>query len=304
MTLLDRVATAPISWGVCEVPGWGHQLTPDRVLSEMAELGFTKTELGSAGWLPSGAADIRAALEPHNLELLASFIPLVMHVPEHGDEALSQATEAAQMLSEAGARYFNTAPVTSSEWEPRSPVTDGQLTHMAEMFDEVDKICRRHGIHQVVHEHFGCVIETGSEVEWVLEATEVDLVLDTGHLALGGASSIDLVRDHVNRIGLVHLKDTNCGLIEDLTSGNKTLMESVQAGIFPALGEGDLSIDKVIMELEDQGYDGWYVIEQDVAITGDLPAAGQGPMVDVATSLAFLSDIAESLPVSTPSASA
>ncbi|MYK75162.1 MAG: inosose dehydratase, partial [Acidimicrobiaceae bacterium] len=24
--LLDRVATAPISWGVCEVPGWGYQL--------------------------------------------------------------------------------------------------------------------------------------------------------------------------------------------------------------------------------------------------------------------------------------
>ena len=29
----NRIAGAPISWGVCEVPGWGHQLPPERVLS-------------------------------------------------------------------------------------------------------------------------------------------------------------------------------------------------------------------------------------------------------------------------------
>ena len=31
----NRVAGAPISWGVCEVPGWGYQLRPHRVLAEM-----------------------------------------------------------------------------------------------------------------------------------------------------------------------------------------------------------------------------------------------------------------------------
>ncbi len=34
-----RLAGAPISWGVCEVPGWGHQLDVERVLGEMRELG-------------------------------------------------------------------------------------------------------------------------------------------------------------------------------------------------------------------------------------------------------------------------
>jgi hypothetical protein len=27
-----RIAAAPISWGVCEVPGWGHQMAAERVL--------------------------------------------------------------------------------------------------------------------------------------------------------------------------------------------------------------------------------------------------------------------------------
>ena len=28
MTTADKIAGAPISWGVCEVPGWGYQLLP------------------------------------------------------------------------------------------------------------------------------------------------------------------------------------------------------------------------------------------------------------------------------------
>ena len=33
-----RLAAAPISWGVCEVPGWGRQLAPERVLAGGAKL--------------------------------------------------------------------------------------------------------------------------------------------------------------------------------------------------------------------------------------------------------------------------
>lgn len=31
--LVDRMAGAPISWGVCEVPGWGYQIGAERLLS-------------------------------------------------------------------------------------------------------------------------------------------------------------------------------------------------------------------------------------------------------------------------------
>ncbi|HET9557465.1 MAG TPA: inosose dehydratase, partial [Actinomycetota bacterium] len=48
-----RIAGAPISWGVCEVPGWGYQLDRDRVLAEMRQVGLTATELGPDGFLPA-----------------------------------------------------------------------------------------------------------------------------------------------------------------------------------------------------------------------------------------------------------
>ena len=33
--ITERVAAAPISWGVSEVPGWGYQMEPMRVFEEM-----------------------------------------------------------------------------------------------------------------------------------------------------------------------------------------------------------------------------------------------------------------------------
>ena len=55
----DRLAAAPISWGVCEVPGWGVQLPPDRVFGEIAALGIAAAELGPIGYLPFDAHAIR-----------------------------------------------------------------------------------------------------------------------------------------------------------------------------------------------------------------------------------------------------
>ena len=57
--LAYRLAGAPISWGVCEVPGWGRMLPPERVFAEMAELGLRATELGPIGYLPLEPEAIR-----------------------------------------------------------------------------------------------------------------------------------------------------------------------------------------------------------------------------------------------------
>jgi len=37
-----KLAAAPISWGVCEVPDWGVQLAPERVLADAATVGQSR----------------------------------------------------------------------------------------------------------------------------------------------------------------------------------------------------------------------------------------------------------------------
>lgn len=294
-TFLDRVATAPISWGVCEVPGWGHQLSPDRVLAEMNRLGFTRTELGSTGWLPTTTNELQAILTRHDMSLLAAFIPLVIHDPDQADRTRAEARAAAELLAENGAGFFNTAPVTSVDWQPRRPLSNEEWAHLYLMVDEIEKICADHDLVQVLHEHVGCVIETAEEVQRLIDNTNVSLVVDTGHLAIGGYDPGELVKRHADRVGLVHLKDTDLEVAARLNDGRLSLMEAVQEGLFTPLGQGDLDVAGVITALEADGYRSWYVIEQDCAIIGDLPAEGEGPIRDVAISLDFLKDLAASL---------
>ena len=78
-----RIAGAPISWGVCEVPNWGHQLTPSRVLAEMQDVGLSATELGPDGFLPADPDQMAAVLAAHQLTAVGGFTPVLMHQPGH-----------------------------------------------------------------------------------------------------------------------------------------------------------------------------------------------------------------------------
>ena len=73
----DRLAGGPISWGACEVPGWGVMPTPDAVLGEMAQLGLRGTELGPPGFLPEDPSELTALLDRNGLQLVGGFVPLV-----------------------------------------------------------------------------------------------------------------------------------------------------------------------------------------------------------------------------------
>src|SRR2546430_3544187 len=70
-----KLAGAPISWGVCEVPDWGLQLAPDRVLADMRALGLRATEAGPPGFLPADPAMARALLDSCGLRLIGGFLP-------------------------------------------------------------------------------------------------------------------------------------------------------------------------------------------------------------------------------------
>ena len=291
MSFMQRMATAPISWGICEVPGWGIQLPVDRVLSEMAELGFPATELGSEGYLPSVPSELSSVLAAHNLGLLAAFIPVLVHDPAEADETLRRCEEGAQLLQALGATYFNSSPVTTWDWAPRRELTSAEWDHTMTMFSRIEEITKAHGLTQVLHEHVGTIVETKDEIQRVVDHSEISFVLDTAHFAVGGYDPVDFAKNHPDRVGLVHIKDCDLSIAKRLNDGELSLMEAVQGGIFPSVGKGDLAIDEVITSLEGSGYGGWYVLEQDVAITGDLPGEGAGPIEGVRESVQYLKEL-------------
>jgi len=286
-----KLAGAPISWGVCEVPGWGRQLPPERVLSEMARLGLTATELGPAGYLPRDGAGILAALEAHGLDLVGGFVPLVLH-EHYARPALEQAASTAATLAAAGADVFVAALVLDEAWSRPRPLDDAEFGRLVENLAQVEAIASAEGLTLALHPHWDTLIETAQDVDRLLAATDTPWCLDTGHLLIGGVGPANFVADHGDRIVHVHLKDVDEQIAARLRGGELTLVQATQAGLFRPLGQGDAGIEAVMRRLDRHGYARWLVLEQDTAITGDEPPVGSGPVVDVAKSIDFLNALA------------
>lgn len=293
--MLDRVAGAPISWGICEVPGWGLQLPIDRVLSEMAGLGLKATEMGAVGWLPTEPEAVKTILATHELATIGGFVAVALHTHEHRATSRLHAEAIAATMAAAGAEFFVTAVVSDpANWE-RPAIGDAEWDQIFLGLAEIEAICAAAGIRQVLHPHVNTLVETAAEFERFLGGCDVAFCLDTGHLFLGGADPVAIARQHLGRVGLVHLKDVRAGIAGRFRGGELTLMEAVQHGLFPPLGEGDVAIAECIRVLEDAGYHGWYVLEQDVAIAGGEPPPGDGPVRDVAASVTYLRTLASTL---------
>lgn len=281
--LAGRLAAAPISWGVCEVPGWGHQLSPDRVFGEIAALGITATELGPIGYLPFETAAIREALDRYGLRLVGGFVPLVLHEPELDS---AEAERVAAVLAGAGAEVFNAAVVADAEWSAPRPLDDEAWRRIARHLREVERRVEQHGLTLALHPHAGTQVETAADVERMLATTDCGWCLDTGHLLLGGVDPAEFARRHGDRVVHVHLKDVDAAVARR----GLPLVQAVQAGLFRPLGAGDVRIDEVLDGLD--GYERWLVLEQDTALTGEEPPVGSGPVTDVRQSIEYLQRLA------------
>ena len=263
---MTKVAAAPISWGVCEVPGWGRVLPPETVLGEMAALGITATELGPPGYLPSGAPDLTALLDGHGLGLVGGFFA----TPLHEGSTVDEAAEAAELLATAGADVLVLAAATGLDgYDERPALSDREWATLVDTAGQVAERAAAVGVRTVLHPHVGTHVETYAEVERFVHDSDLLLCVDTGHLLIGGTDPVDLVRRHPRRVGHVHLKDVREDLAERVRTGATTYTQAVKDGIYVPLGAGDVDLAAMLKLLRDNDYDGWYVLEQDTALPED-----------------------------------
>lgn len=283
-----RIAGAPITWGVCEVPDWGVQLPPDRVLGEIAELGLTAIEAGPEGFLPRNTAATRQLLDEHGLRLVAGFVPAALHLPDRRDEQLAAVERQAAALAAAGAELLVLAAATGREgYASRADLDDAGWGHLAAGLKEAQAIANRHDLHAVLHPHYGTMVERGDQVERLLHESDIDLCLDVGHLLVGGADPEAVTRLGIERIRHVHLKDANAALAQQLRAGAVGYRDAVAAGLYGPLGYGDVDIAAILELLDGAGYDGWYVLEQDTVLE-TTPEGPGGPAAAVAASMDYL----------------
>jgi inosose dehydratase len=256
-----------------------------RVLAEMRSLGLQATEAGPDGFLPDDAAALRDLLAAHGLSLAGGFVPLVLHA---GGGWRGRLRLRVSRLAACGGEIAVLAAATGLDGYDARPTLDaGQWRRLLRALDEAAGIAADAGLRAVLHPHIGTVVEQPDEIDRVLAGSGVQLCLDTGHVRAAGGDPAGLAARAAERIGHVHLKDVRAGLAARLTTGAVSYGAAVRAGLYCRLGEGDAGIGRVARLLDEAGYDGWYVLEQDLMLEAG-PAPGHGPAAGVAACLDFL----------------
>lgn len=280
------VANAPCSWGVLEGfeaagpgPGYGQ------VLDEMALARYAGTELGDWGFLPTDAAVLRAELAGRNLALVGAYVPVALADAAAHASGEAAALRTASLLAackDAGIPYGGPFLVLAddSATDPTRTKLAGRIgpehglsaeqwrTFAAEAEHIARAVRERSGLRTVFHHHCGGFVETPAEVETLLGLTDPDLVglcLDTGHYTYGGGDALDGLRRFGDRVWHVHFKDCDGEVAARARAEGWDYFQAVRSRVFCELGTGVVDFPSILQELRRRGYQGWIVVEDEVA---------------------------------------
>jgi inosose dehydratase len=270
-----RVANAPLSYGAFEmtVGVFPNVPEPDVLLAAMAEAGYEGTELGPPGYL-GGGDQLRARLERHGLALTGGWCPVRFSEPEHWQEDLAElsrtldlfaagdGTEPRPVFGDGGSEARRGNPGRGAE-DRSLGLDDAGWGRWAEGVRRAEELAASRGFQPVLHPHTSTYVEAPWEIERALELTDLGIVVDPGHLLIGGADPVGVLRTWGDRVAYVHAKDVRLDVVRSAVADRADALEAWRRGIFCELGAGDVDLDTFFDELRRIGYRGWVVVEQD-----------------------------------------
>jgi inosose dehydratase len=266
------IAAAPVSYGV--FGGVRLDLPPQRLLTSMAEAGYTGSELGPPGFFgtPQQTATMFAEA---GLTMVGAYAPLHLSGPD--SQFTADLTALRTTLTELQAAGNPGAlAILADEGDAalirhpfRAPGRGGLDAAgwrlAAERVGRARALAQEHGIDVSFHPHFATYVEQAAEIDTLMELTDVPLCLDTGHFHLGGADPVTYLRRYAGRINHVHVKDLHVEVVRQAQAAGLTDLEAWWAQLCCPLGTGDVELRAFVTELRQVGYSGWLVVEQDRA---------------------------------------
>ncbi|HZP05575.1 MAG TPA: TIM barrel protein [Terracidiphilus sp.] len=284
------IGNAPCSWGTLEHQDTSKQVPFDRMLDELVETGYTGTELGDWGYMPTNPDALKAELEKRNhLVMLGAFVPVALKNPAAHAEGVAVAVKTAKLIAAVATtqspylvlsddngtdpqrthlagRVPPSAGLSKEEWK----IFAGGADHVARaVYDET-------GLRTVFHHHCAGYVETPDEIATLLDLTNPErlgLVFDTGHYLHGtGREDADLVAAldrYADRIWYIHLKDIEPSIARRSREEEWDYFTGMRHGVYCELGKGAVDFPALLRWLAKRDYKGYALVEQDV-----LPGMG------------------------------
>ena len=282
------VGNAPCSWGTLEFEeSKGEQIPFDRMLDELAGAGYTGTELGDWGYMPTDPAVLRAELDTRGLVMLGAFVPVALKEPSAHQAGIANAVKTARLLAATArtpAPYLVLADDNGTV--PERTRLAGRVTRESGLSpaqwrvfaDGADQVARavydQTGLRTVFHHHCAGYVETPDEIATLLDLTDpqrLGLVFDTGHYCYGAGNcdAAGALERFGERVWYIHCKDCQPEVARRARAEQWDYFAALRHGVFCELGKGCVDFPAVLRRLAARGYDGYFLVEQDI-----LPGMG------------------------------
>lgn len=283
-----RVGNAPCSWGTLEFEGMkGEQIDFRRMLDELVETGYTGTELGDWGYMPTDVPTLTQELTRRGVVMLGAFVPVALKDASAHEAGIKNAVKTAQLVAAVArdpapfivlADNNGTVPertLNAGRIPSNLSLSPAEWRIFAEGANSVARaVLETTGLRTVFHHHCAGYVETPDEIAQFLKLTDpktVGLVFDTGHYVFGSddCDAIAGLERFKDRIWYIHLKDCRRDIAQKSRDQGWDYFQSLRHGIFCELGKGCVDFPKVLQWLKSAGYQGYVLVEQDV-----LPGMG------------------------------
>jgi inosose dehydratase len=214
-----------------------------------AEFSGLEPELFMLGKEYSDSRQVQEALVEHGLELAAlAYIADWLHAEETADERV-EADRCIAFLQNFPGSKFVLVPVPLSV-DDRSDLVTRQSSALA-CINAVGRRAREARVVATVHPNSSpdSAFRTADDYEILFGGLDPDVGFtpDVGHIAAGGMDPLETIKRYRTRVDHVHFKDIH------------------QGGSWAPTGEGRLDFPGIVSYLNEIGYQGWVIFEDESA---------------------------------------
>jgi inosose dehydratase len=289
-----KVGNAPCSWGTLEFEGLDvNPIGYKQMLDELVETGYTATELGDWGFMPTEPKALRKEIEDRKLVMLGAYVQCAFKKAEAHAAGREEVLKIARLLAASSDNKPYIILADDNTSEPDRNLNAGRATKemglnaaqwkiFAKGVQDIARAVKEEtGLPTIFHHHSAGYVETPWEIDAFLENTDsklINLVFDTGHYVfgsgidgLGSDGNLTPVLDkYAERISYIHFKDCHPGIAAKTRSEKWDYIKALKNGLFCELGQGCVNFKGVVEWLDKRNYAGWVLVEQDV-----LPGMGE-----------------------------
>lgn len=261
-----KVGIVPLNWKY-------DPAQKESFLRELSEYGFTGIQVSPE---QSESEEFRGLMKKNGIEAAEIYIPIRCTV----NGVIDGEDRETEKILLAGARAHVQNAVFAIDGSPDRDksaanadagpgYTDAGFMSVAEHVKRWAVRAGELGMASSFHPHGGTYIETPRETKklMALLPESIGFCLDVGHWLVGGGDPVAAAREYGTRVTHVHVKDVSGEVLTQLKNRELPSMGYAvdELKLFVPAGTGLLNVRELFSALDEFGFSGWLMSEQDTA---------------------------------------